>query len=195
MSYPGNGLRGGSRPGSGNLGLPPGRSPRTPEARSGDPLRPFSEGLGGSAHRRRWLCLSPVENPLPPLADAPEAFDAQAAALPSALRGPLVRIRPGQVIQAVAEVVAADGGAHLCGRVTIPLLDQASVGTDLADEDEAWYRADLLLHGIFTRQGHQAVLRFEPGPPLALTVSVLIPLAGGETPPRLEELLSSAFLG
>ncbi len=177
------------------MGLPPGRVPRALEARTGDTHRPSTMGLGTPAHRRRWLCLSPVENPLPPLTDTVKAFVTLGRAIPTAIRGPLVRIRPGQVVQAAAEVVSAEGNRHLCGRVDIPLLDNCYAGTELSDEDEAWYRADLLLQGIFTRQGHRAVLRFEPGPPLVLTVTVLIPLAGGEVPAQLEDLLAKAFLG
>ena len=196
MSNPGNGLRVGSRPGTRSMDLPPGRVPRTLETRTGDTLRLSLGGLGGSGHRRRWRCLSPVENPLPPLSDSPRAAVVVfGPTLPCALRGPLVRIRPGQVVQVVAEVLDAGGGLHLCGRIDIPLLDNFHAGNGLVGEDEAWYRADLLLHGIFTRQGHRAVLRFESGPPMSLTVTVLIPLTGGETSAQLEDLLAKAFLG
>lgn len=194
VSYLGNGLREGGWPSGGSMGLPPGRFPRPLEARTSAPLRLGPEGLGGPTHRRRWLCLSPVDNPLPPVSEKPNAYVTLGTSCQSAIRRPLVRIRPGQVIQVAAEVVGIEGGHYLCGRLDIPLLENGSKGTDLADEDEAWYRVDLLLHGIFTRQGHRAVLRFEAGPPLVLTLTVLIPLTGGEAPEQLEGLLALAFL-
>lgn len=196
MSQPINGIRSGTRPGTRARGCPPVRSPRALETRTVGALRPALEGLGGTSHRRRWRCLSPSENPLPPLSDHPKpALGVPASLLPMSPQGPFIRIRPGQIVQAVGEVVCIGGVRHLCGRVVIPLLHNYNLGNDSPAEDEAWFRADQLLQRIFSRQSHRAVLRFEPGPPLGLTLTVFIPLTGNEALPHLEELLAKAFLG